>query len=91
MYNVVYAALAVDLSFCVQVVQGLQPGEIVFGSSAVSSFYTRLDKPDVLCSVLWVNEAAFTRSGVNHLQNAREWALLNALHFNNKDLASAFG
>jgi hypothetical protein len=37
--------------------------------------------------VLWIDEAAFTRSAVNSLQSVREWVLENfmlfdALHFN---------
>jgi hypothetical protein len=39
--------------------------------------HTNADELESLCHVLWTDEAAFTRSGVNRLHNLHEWALEN--------------
>jgi hypothetical protein len=33
-----------------------------------------VDEPDLLCCVLWTDEATFSRSGVTSLHNLNEWA-----------------
>jgi hypothetical protein len=39
--------------------------------------YKTVDEPQLLCHVLWTDEATFTRSGINSLHNLHEWALEN--------------
>jgi hypothetical protein len=79
-----------------QFVQGLQPGDNNLCLHFCLWFIPKIvGEPDLLGHVLWIDEAAFTRSAVNNLQSINECVLENfvpfdALHFN-RNLVSVFG
>jgi hypothetical protein len=65
--------------FTAQFVQGLEPGAYNLCLQCCQwLLHKTVDIPDFSCHVLWINEKAFARSGVNNPHNPHERELWNS-------------